>query len=157
MCENNSNESSKVGIETEQDTKFSVKIQELLKMVSPDIKKWYQERFAYWGMYLGVCVVVFIIYAIATNTCNIKIEPGNQVVIINNDNGLHFLVLSLIAIIAIICPLSGKKGKRCRKLSSWNTLPVYPTLSSRRSLKRARSSMLTMKKVKPRLAIKFAL
>lgn len=105
MCENNSNESSKVGIETEQDTKFSVKIQELLKMVSPDIKKWYQERFAYWGMYLGVCVVVFIIYAIATNTCNIKIEPGNQVVIINNDNGLHFLVLSLIAIIAIICPL----------------------------------------------------
>lgn len=105
MGENDPNGSPKVGIGTEQDANFSVKIQELLKMVSPDIKKWYQERFVYWGMYL--CVVVFIIYEIATNTCNImdKIESGKQVVIINNDNGLHFLVLSLIAIIAIICPL----------------------------------------------------
>lgn len=105
MGENDPNGSPKVGIGTEQGADFLVKIQTLFNAVNPDIKKWYQGLWLFLCFVIYLGVVVFIFYEIATCYTMDKIESGKQVAIINNDNGLYFLVLFLIAIIAIICPL----------------------------------------------------
>lgn len=85
------------------ETHFSEKIMDLLNFneVKPDIKKWHHGlwRVLYWGIYLAA--VAYIIHEMADihYTMN-KIETEKQVShLMNNNNGLYFLVFLLLLLL----------------------------------------------------------